>query len=135
MNTLNIHKDKDYYFHEGTIALWEASLAFDINKGTFTSYAYSSIRGKLLNKLNKEARWQEINVCTLYIPEQPIYSFPSFLEFSLNCLTKNQRKWVEGFIFKDKRVHEIASEEGVSISAVKSWRREAIKKLKKEFIC
>ena len=48
-------------------------------------------------------------------------------------LSHNQRKWVQKKIIEDKRVTDIAKEEGVSTEAVKSWGKEALKKIRRNF--
>src|SRR5699024_4259292 len=45
-------------------------------------------------------------------------------------LTANQWKWVQGHIIEGMTLREIARQEGVSIEAVKSWARQAKKKLR-----
>ncbi|WP_404821762.1 sigma factor-like helix-turn-helix DNA-binding protein [Oceanobacillus halotolerans] len=47
-------------------------------------------------------------------------------------LTKNQWKWVDSFIRQNLSIKEIANQEGVSIDAVKSWGRQARKKLQQD---
>ncbi len=136
IKSLNIYKDKDRYFHEATIILWETMLTQDHQKGSFTSYAYSSIRGKLLNHLKKEVQWEATHAFVEHIPEQPFE--PSLsdiegLEKYTQHLTDRQKVWLIEYIGKGKRLEDIAREEGVSISAVKSWRGEALKKLRKEY--
>lgn len=49
-----------------------------------------------------------------------------------SMLTENQWKWVQFYIIEGMPLQEIAKQEGVSIDAVKSWRRQARKKLKHE---
>ncbi|WP_204524666.1 hypothetical protein [Litchfieldia alkalitelluris] len=43
----------------------------------------------------------------------------------------NQRKWVQKRIIEDKRIVDIAKEEGVTSEAVKSWGKAAVKKMKR----
>lgn len=136
IKSLNIYKDKDRYFHEATIILWETMRSQDHKKGSFTSYAYSSIKGKLLNHLKKEVQWEARHAFVEHLPEQAFEHSPSDmedLEKYTHLLTEKQKVWLIEFIGKGKRLEEIASEEGVSISAVKSWRGEALKKLRKEY--
>ena len=49
-------------------------------------------------------------------------------------LTANQSKWLKAYCLNGKTPSEVAKDEGVSISAVKSWRRDAIAKLRKHSI-
>ncbi|NMH73107.1 sigma-70 family RNA polymerase sigma factor [Bacillus sp. RO2] len=135
IKTLNIYKDKDRYVHEATIALWEAYCSQDCSKGSFTSYAYSSIRGKLLNYLKKEVRWENTHMFVDELPKTSTDFFnPSMgnLEEYTCYLTEKQKKWVVECIIKGKKLEEVAVQEGVTVSAVKSWRAEALKKLRRE---
>ncbi|MDP4171531.1 MAG: sigma factor, partial [Bacillota bacterium] len=45
MNTLHIFKNKEEFYQLGLIALWEANERFDPQKGSFTTFAYSYIKG------------------------------------------------------------------------------------------
>ena len=51
-----------------------------------------------------------------------------------SLLTSNQSKWLKAYCFNGKTPSEVAKDEGVSISAVKAWRRDTITKLKKHSI-
>ncbi|WP_251526963.1 hypothetical protein [Metabacillus litoralis] len=46
-------------------------------------------------------------------------------------MTSNQSKWLKAYCLYGKTPSAIAKDEGVSISAVKAWRRNAIARLKK----
>src|SRR5690606_40580985 len=41
------------FFQIGLIALWKAYMAYDPEKGTFETFAYSYIRGSILTELRK----------------------------------------------------------------------------------
>ncbi|HLR51576.1 MAG TPA: sigma factor-like helix-turn-helix DNA-binding protein, partial [Candidatus Avamphibacillus sp.] len=47
-------------------------------------------------------------------------------------LTENQWKWVYCYIISDMPMKDIAEREGVSVDAVKSWSRQARKKLRND---
>ncbi|MCM3616643.1 sigma-70 family RNA polymerase sigma factor [Sutcliffiella horikoshii] len=140
IKSLNIYKDKDQYFHEATIVLWEIMHTQDHQKGSFTSYAYSSIKGKLLNHLKNEVKWESNHAFVEHLPEQSY--LPSLsdmeslegLEKYAPLLTGKQKTWLIAYIGQGRKIEEIALQEGVSISAVKSWRTEAIRKLRKELV-
>ncbi|MFE8696412.1 sigma-70 family RNA polymerase sigma factor [Cytobacillus sp. FJAT-53684] len=140
MSTLSIYKNKDEFFQAGLIALWEAYGQFDEEKGNFTSYAYSYIKGRLLTELSKISKhvermtpveddfWDQIedefSVCSM--DEEILLSYCQAGE-----LTENQTKWVLYTFLKELTVTEIAASEQVSPSAVKSWRSGAKGKLRK----
>ncbi|WP_102275807.1 sigma-70 family RNA polymerase sigma factor [Cytobacillus massiliigabonensis] len=140
ISSLNIYKNKDEFFQVGLIGLWEAYEQFDENKGNFTSYAYSYIKGRLMTELSRinrhaekttpveEEFWEYIEdgfrFCSM--DESILLSYCQAGE-----LTDNQTKWVVYTFLKELTVMEIAAIEQVSPSAVKSWRKGAKEKLRK----
>lgn len=138
IHSLHIYKDYDHYYQEATIALWQAMEDFHAEKGSFTAFAYTSIRGKLLNILKKESRHQKTHLAWSEGLEETLPDTSISLEeqlqeirFYLENLTENQKIWLIGYICDGKRLEEIAKECNTSISAVKSWRRGAIRNIKK----
>ncbi|QED49679.1 sigma-70 family RNA polymerase sigma factor [Cytobacillus dafuensis] len=137
MNRLHIYKNKDEFFQIGRIALWEANERFDPEKGEFTSFAYAYIKGRFLSEMTrqnkhdersvyaKEEYWEGIEDNSL---EQPFEV--KFLLSYCEGLTDNQKKWVLYTCIYQLTVKEIALKEGVSVSAVKAWRKGAKEKLK-----
>lgn len=135
IHSLHIYKNKEFFLQEGMIALWEATLTFKAEKGAFTSYAYSTIRGKLLNSLKKEIKLvaEEEPSDDLILDSIP-YHDPTIredMEAYTQNLTENQRKWLVEYIIYNKKIEEIAYETGATASAVKSWRRGALRKIKR----
>ena len=51
------YKDKEEFIQIGLIALWEASRAFDPAKGQFMSYAFTTIKGRMLSHIQKTNQW------------------------------------------------------------------------------
>lgn len=137
INSLHLYKNKDEFYQQALIALWEASRRFNPDKGSFTNYAYSYIRGHLLMALRKSHRDSERN---LYPGEEFWAAFeddysvcPLEKETLLtycSTLTPSQRKWVLDFVLYGFSIREIAEREKVSISAVKQWRLGAREKIK-----
>ncbi|MEH7331226.1 sigma-70 family RNA polymerase sigma factor [Neobacillus drentensis] len=137
INSLHLYKNKDEFYQQALIALWEASRRFNPEKGSFTNYAYSYIRGHLLMELGKSYRDSERN---LY-PKEEFWTAieddhsacPMEKETLLtycSTLTPNQRKWVRDSVFYGFSIREIAEREKVSVSAVKQWRTGAREKIK-----
>lgn len=133
---LQLYGDRETFYQIGLIGLWEASTRFDSEKGVeFSTFAFSTIRGKLLDYLKKEVRYQEH--CQPSKDESFMMVADSSDPFSTDIidvygrnLTKNQVKWVQGRIIEDKSYKEIAEEHGVSVESVKSWGKQAVKKLR-----
>jgi RNA polymerase sigma factor (sigma-70 family) len=139
LKTLHVYKDHEIYYQVGLVGLWEAQSRYNPDKGAaFATFAFSIIRGRILSSLTKENQYY-----TRFQPtehEEQLDAFDESSEIKLEedilttyCsdLTENQRKWVVGKIIEDKKIKDIALEHGVSMEAVKTWRREALKKLRK----
>ncbi len=138
ISSLNIFTNKDEFFQVGLIGLWEAYERFDSEKGSFTNYAYTYIKGKMMTEMSRTNRHAEREM-----PAQDQLEYleagyaPFFMEEDIllsYCqaanLTDGQTKWVLYTFLKGLTVKEIASIEQVSESTVKKWRAEAKKKLK-----
>ncbi|WP_442598754.1 sigma-70 family RNA polymerase sigma factor [Neobacillus sp. D3-1R] len=136
IRSLSLYKNKDEFYQIGLIALWDASKAFDANKGNFTNYAYTFIKGRILTDLNKTKKLEERNI----YPEEEFWEMiPNseqenpmeelLLESHCHTLTPHQRKWLYYTCVDQLTVKEIAEKERVSISAVKNWRAGARKRL------
>ncbi|WP_010677071.1 sigma-70 family RNA polymerase sigma factor [Bacillus timonensis] len=136
IKNLRLFGDKETFYQIGLIGLWEASTRFDPRKGVeFSTFAFSTIRGKLLDHVKKEVRYKEH--CQLSGEELFMQVADGSGSYSTNLieaygkgLTDNQVKWVQGRIIEDKSYKEIAAEHGVSVESVKSWGKQAVKKLR-----
>lgn len=141
MHSLHIYQNIDEYFQIGLIALWEASNHFDPDKGIFTSYAYTFIKGRIINEMSKnikiekkmvypkEEYWENMEDSCVIDPleENLLLSYCS-------SLTPNQTKWVLYAFLQNLTINEIAEREKVSPSAVKSWRVGARGRIKDELL-
>ncbi|MED4203759.1 sigma-70 family RNA polymerase sigma factor [Neobacillus mesonae] len=141
INSLHIYKNKDEFYQNGLIALWEASKRFNPEKGSFAGYAYSYMKGCMLTEIKKSVKEAERCVC----PKEEFWEQiedPSDVDDRLmldndllhDCsqsLTDNQRKWLRYTIHYELTVKEIAQLEHVSLTAVKGWRAGARAKLKR----
>lgn len=136
IHSLHIYKNQKEFYQTGLIALWEAQKGFDKSKGSFTGYAYTFIRGKILTELTKRKKQED----TCVYPDEDFWSLIEgidsqvFLEKETilsycSRLTEPQKKWVLYTALADLSIKEIAEIEHVSISAVKAWRRGAREKL------
>lgn len=138
MNSLSIYKDRDEYYQIGLIALWESWKKFDSKKGSFLSFSYTSIKGRILIELAKARKRDERNS----YPKEEFWEFlidesedPLELATLLTyChgLTATQKKWVILTFYYGLTMTEIAIKENVTYSAVKKWRNKAMKELKRK---
>lgn len=137
INRLRIFKNKDEFFQIGLIALWDAYKRFDHEKGEFSSYAYSFIRGRMLTELNKHIKREEHNVSkdeTYWDVIQGDADVEIDLRILLNDLpelNERQRQWALYTVEEGLSIREIAKRERVSESAVKKWRKAAREILKR----
>ncbi|MBS2968587.1 sigma-70 family RNA polymerase sigma factor [Metabacillus sp. KIGAM252] len=138
MKRLSIYRNHEEFFQTACIALWEASNQYRPGKGSMDAYFYLYIKGKLMNEMTRHNR---------LLKREDLKDDISFAEESHSSketedlydweeltkgLTNNQKKWMNGYAFHGLTVTEIASIEGVTPAAVKSWRRDALRKLKKQ---
>lgn len=137
ISSLSIYKNKEEFFQIGLIALWEARTKFDPVKGSFLNFAYLMVKGRMLNELRKEHHYDSRNTSfeiesfdKLLARDEPfpIENLQSYCE----GLTGNQARWLILTFQEERTQSEIASQLGVSVAAVKSWRKTALKKLRKK---
>ena len=137
IHSLHLYKNQDEFYQHSLIALWEASQRFDSQKGSFTNYAYTYIKGYLLMELKKSHQDQERYVQ----PDEQFWDLaadshsddPLQEEILLSyctTLTPNQKKWLLYTVCDRLSIKEIAELEKVSLSAVKNWRSGARGKVK-----
>jgi RNA polymerase sigma factor (sigma-70 family) len=137
IHSLHIYKNQEEFYQTALIGLWEAKERFDPEKGTFTNYAYTYIKGKLQTEMKRTNTWELRNV----YPKEEYWeaiedqdsSQPLEVELLLSyChdLKEKEKKWVLDACLGFLSVREIAEKENVSVSAVKLWRSGALKKLR-----
>lgn len=141
INSLCIYKERDVYLQIGLVALWEAQKRYNPDMGAFSTFAYITIKGRLQTYLTKETTYydrhqgvKKESYFDIVDERSSILLDEDILEIYCSELSDNQRKWVKGKIIEDKTSKEIALEQGVSLEKVKSWRREAVKKLRKTMV-
>jgi RNA polymerase sigma factor (sigma-70 family) len=137
IQSLHIYKNQDQFYQTGLISLWEASKSFDVEKGKFSNYAYTYIKGKIQSEMSGDNKLLDKNI----YPKEEYWDTiedqdsgrPLEVELLLSyCkdLTKKETKWVLSTFIDSLTVREIAESENVTVSAVKQWRSGAIGKLR-----
>ncbi len=137
IRNLNIYKNQEEYFQLGLIRLWESWNTYDPEKGKFLTFAYSNVKMKILDEL-KKYKLQENRIVVpdeefWTITECPITNRPLEEKMILSyCegLTKNQTIWVISTFLHDLTTNQIAEQYGVTVSAVRAWKKGALKRLK-----
>jgi DNA-directed RNA polymerase len=139
INSLNIYKNVDQFFQIGLIALWDAQKAFCEEKGKFSGYAYSRIRGEIMHELTRDNLQSERFVYPkaeywemLVDPQDSLSLEEDFLQTYGQNLTEKETKWLVMACFIGLSAKEIAESENVSLSTVKLWRTNARKKLREQ---
>ncbi|MCM3739757.1 sigma-70 family RNA polymerase sigma factor [Oceanobacillus luteolus] len=152
LHRLNIRDHHQEFYQEGLIAMWSAYKNYQPDKGPLSTYFNYMIRNRLIDLIRKESRRLEneklatsedegANDTATYhqVSETTQSHITTHLDSNMddymwkqirNILTEKQWKWVRYYIIEDMTLKEIAENEGVSIEAVKSWAKEAKKKLR-----
>lgn len=137
LQSLHIYKNQDEFYQVALIALWEAYERFNPEKGSFTNYAYTFIKGRVMSAMTNSNKYE--NNC--FYPEEEFWSVledsaplqvleEDMIKSYCVDLTENQKKWVLYSIFDGLQIREIAQIEKVSISTVKGWKKGAKMKIK-----
>ena len=139
IKTLNIYKNHEDFYQIGLMALWRAWKNYDERKGKFSAYAYITVRGSMLEQLRKDAQYDEqVAVDSDKLAQKSDAHYTDnvlereIFESYLSQLTEKQKTWAIEAILYEKTFAEIAEEYGTTVEAVKSWRKAALKKLRKQ---
>lgn len=137
---LQVFKGQEEFYQIGLIGLWEAYQRFDPEKGPFPAFAQKTVRGKMLQHMKEQAgfeqRYTTVSDEILEFIEDTDSERPLEREIILSyCdgLSERQLAWVKHAIIENKKLREIAEVEGVPANHIKSWRREALKKMLKNY--
>lgn len=137
IHSLHIYKDHDEFYQIGLIALWNAQENFDVTKGQFSTYAYSFIKGRMLNHLKKETKqenhcsaiseedWVEIGYEDRFLEKEMLLSY-------FYHLTDKEKQWVLLRFYEGISNREIAERLELKVTSVRACERRAMKKVIKE---
>jgi RNA polymerase sigma factor (sigma-70 family) len=140
IKSLHIYKNQHEFYQTGLIALWEAAQVNDERKGSFSNYAYTSIKGKMLSEMTQNNQYKERNILPpkeefwdrLEGQESPPFLEKETIQSYCDGLTKKEATWVIESYINELSIKEIAEREKVTISAVKQWKLGALRKLKEK---
>jgi DNA-directed RNA polymerase len=135
MKKLHIYKNFDEYYQIGQIALWTAYQQYQSEKGSFSSYAFVTVRGYLLNELSKAIKYDERNVFVDQSIEDVIYfdeafSLVNFMSFLDGISPLQKQILVKRFYYKHE-FPQIAKNLNMKESSIRSSYRYALKRLRK----
>jgi RNA polymerase sigma factor (sigma-70 family) len=142
IRSLSIYKNKEEYFQVGLIALWESYGKYNEEYGQFSNYAFTVIKGKILNELKQHHKYEThtkpfdsfiLEIKDPFSMHEEAFSIDNILTYT-DGLTLNQQRWLLQTYLENKTVTEIAEVYQVTTAAVKSWRRSALNKLRKQLI-
>ncbi|MCK1992680.1 sigma-70 family RNA polymerase sigma factor [Peribacillus muralis] len=142
IRSLSIYKNEDEYFQIGLIALWESYQNFNADLGQFHNYAYTVIKGRLMNELKVHHKYEtntklydtvSLEIEDTFSIHEEAFNIENIVSYA-EGLTLNQQRWLLQTYLQNKTVTEIAEKYLVSPSAVKSWRKSALAKLRKKMI-
>ncbi|MGG2025510.1 sigma-70 family RNA polymerase sigma factor [Gottfriedia sp. S16(2024)] len=134
MKKLHIYKNLDEYYQIGQIALWKAYQHYQSDKGSFSNYAFVTVRGYLLNELTKAIKYDERNVVVeqnhgdvIYCDET--FSLDHFISF-LDGISPLQKQILIRRFYYDHEFPQIAYNLNMNESSVRSSYRYALKRLR-----
>lgn len=139
---LHLYKNIEDMYQIGLIALWEAYEKYDPTKGAFGGYAKSTVKGRMLTALRQSRTYDDRHVfaksneeggddilavadTSVMIPLEE-----ETVSLYLIELSERQRLWVEQALLQGRKTREIAEAEHVSPNTVRTWKKEALKKMK-----
>ncbi|MGM8365300.1 sigma-70 family RNA polymerase sigma factor [Virgibacillus sp. W0181] len=153
IHKLDVKDPHKEFYQEGLVAMWNAYETYRPDKGPLATYFNYTIRNRMIDLLRKKKREQDAKEAVVKEESQKIdlgnrtrkrettalihdqtdipVTDTHFWQQVKNRLTKNQWKWVYYFIVENIPIKDIAEQEGVSVEAVKSWGKQARKKLRK----
>ena len=140
------------FYAEGMIALWQAYESYDASRGELDTHLNAALNFHFIDLIrkNKRASDAQISAREQLITDQEtgntmtrtnqLLIDPSGIQINdtqvwqqiKSLLSKRQWTWVVYFVIKEYPLKEIAAQEEVTIEAVKSWAKEARRKLRAE---
>ncbi|MEN1968544.1 sigma-70 family RNA polymerase sigma factor [Lentibacillus sp. N15] len=149
IHKLNIQDPHNEFYVEGLYAMWCAYKKYRPDQGVMSTYFNFTIRNRLIDMLRKKKRenqhqktfiqHEKLKIddgnhdckTNLPIPDDSGVEMwdDVFWQKVRAMLTDNQWKWVKYHIIGDMLLTDIAEQEGVTVDAVKSWRKTAKKRL------
>ncbi|WEG13431.1 sigma-70 family RNA polymerase sigma factor [Pullulanibacillus sp. KACC 23026] len=131
-----LQKDYEDAFQMGMIALWEAYKSFDPLKGYFPAHAKALVYGKLLTYKRKEKTYNErysLNSSELETDNiAPPPAWQLSLELDQFGLSERERCWLLSVFEAGLSTKEISQTYNVSENTVRTWKKGAVRKLKKQ---
>lgn len=129
----HIYKDKEDYKQIAMIALWQAWQNNQHTKGSFTAYAYTTIRGAIFNELRANQKHKDTlaaPMSTIEFYSKPQEEAPSTL-VSLAILNTAERELIEAIYWQGYTLKEWAVHVNADYECIKKRKQRIIQKLRK----
>lgn len=142
-----IYANQEDMLQEARLALWEAYIKFKPERGDFSAYAAKYVRGRVLRWLTKESRQNQTYTFSQLSPlEEDIElewedsraeeaylgcEWRELLSLASQGLSAREKLILEEHLLLERPLRELAEREQVSLETVKTWRKRALKKLRK----
>jgi len=133
-----IYKNHEHYRQTARIALWKAWEKYNHQKGDFAPYAFTCIRGSILDELKKESRYEERyhpeqdDIIEFYLPTSNESDVSNILEKLLNNLTKEEQQFLTDYYIRGYSYKELSVMYHASVSTLQKRRMRILEKVRKE---
>ncbi|WP_053582501.1 sigma-70 family RNA polymerase sigma factor [Lysinibacillus contaminans] len=135
----NVYKNYDYYRQVAAIAVWEAWQKANPTKGKFSSYIYTTVRGRILNELSSEQRYQSsytlmedetLNVLLTRGESIVVEDCSELVEMLFEFLSKEEVELLQLLYVDGYSYIEIAQQFSISVEAIKKRRMRLMTKIR-----
>lgn len=142
IRTLNIYRDQESFRQTGRVALWQAWTRFDTEKGSFTPFAYRSIRGAMLDELKRETTF-DVNTTQmdnevleeLITVANPVdFVWSEAVDEAFEQLTAAERTLIHWLFMEGLSLSECAKRASISLPGIKKRRQKMIAKLREVMV-
>jgi len=140
------------FYAEGMIALWQAYQSFDETLGSLDNHVNAALNFHFIDLIRQNKRASDAQLSArqqLIINQETGNKMTRSNQLLLDSpgisvkdtdiwqkikalLSKRQWTWLSGYVVDGYSLKEIAKHENVSVEAVKSWAKEARRKLRTE---
>ncbi|WP_397537150.1 sigma-70 family RNA polymerase sigma factor [Rummeliibacillus pycnus] len=133
-----IYKNHEHYAQTARIALWKAWEKYDHVQGDFAPYAFTCIRGSILDELKKENRYEERyqpeqdDIIELYMPTSIESEVSYILEGLLNKISKEEQQFLIDYYIGGYSYEELSAKYHASVATLQKRRMRIIEKVRKE---
>lgn len=132
-----IYKNHEHYRQTARIALWKAWQKYNYEQGDFAPYAFTCIRGSILDELKKENRYEERyhpeqdDIIEFYMPPSIESDISNVLKGLLNNITKDEQQFLIDYYIGGYSYEELSMKYQASVAALKKRRIRLLEKVRK----